>query len=178
MKSPISQTVVAITHSPWIRLDYHAKGFAVGLFVSLSQDAAGVIYTVQHTPDTPDQSFERQVSIARVTTTATVTDVGHGLVTGDNVMVQASGDANLDGDHDITATGPDTYTYTVSNTGLTASLPTCRLNSFRVFPHHDLAALSAKADGNYAFPPMMCRLNVTALGAGKVTLSVVQGEGR
>lgn len=178
MKSPISVVVAAVGNSRWITLDYHAKGFAVGLFVSLSVDAAGVTYTVQDTPDNPDITSQRQVSITRVTVTATVIDPDHGLNTGDNVTVVNSGDPNLDGNYDITVVDANTYTYVVANTGLAAALPGVKLNSFRVFPHAQLAALSARAQGNYGFPPVACRLRVSALGAGKVTLSVVQGEGR
>lgn len=41
------------------------------------------------------------------------------------------------------------------------------------FPHPTLAALSANADGNYAFPPTACRINQTA-GVGSTTLNFIQ----
>jgi len=42
------------------------------------------------------------------------------------------------------------------------------------FPHPTLAAQSADADGNYAFPPIACRLNVTASSGGICRFHVVQ----
>lgn len=41
------------------------------------------------------------------------------------------------------------------------------------FPHPTLAALSANADGNLAFPPTAVRLNVAA-STGTVTLNLIQ----
>ena len=41
------------------------------------------------------------------------------------------------------------------------------------FPHPTLAALSANADGNYAFPPTACRINQTA-GVGDTILNLIQ----
>lgn len=41
------------------------------------------------------------------------------------------------------------------------------------FPHPTLAALSANADGNLAFPPTAVRLNVSA-STGDVTLNLIQ----
>lgn len=42
------------------------------------------------------------------------------------------------------------------------------------FPHPTLAAKTANADGNFAFPPLGVRLNQTA-GAGSAVLVVNQG---
>ena len=39
-------------------------------------------------------------------------------------------------------------------------------------PHSTLAAKSTSADGNYAYPPISCRLNVSA-STGSVTMTVV-----
>lgn len=66
-----------------------------------------------------------------------------------------------------------TVTYTVQHTyddpfaaGFTAAGATW-------FDHSTLAAKSANADGNYAFPPRAISVNVTA-GTGTVTVNVVQ----
>lgn len=43
------------------------------------------------------------------------------------------------------------------------------------FDHSDLAALTANADGNYAFPAMATRIDVTA-STGSVDFYVTQGK--
>ena len=42
------------------------------------------------------------------------------------------------------------------------------------FPHASLAALSASANGNYAFPITAARLNVTAYTSGSATVTALQ----
>ena len=42
------------------------------------------------------------------------------------------------------------------------------------FPHPTMEDLVANADGNYAFPPTACRLNVTISSGGDVRLNVIQ----
>lgn len=42
------------------------------------------------------------------------------------------------------------------------------------FPHASIAAQTADKDGNYAFPVMAIRLNVTAWSAGTATFTVIQ----
>lgn len=56
------------------------------------------------------------VSIARTDTTATVTHTGHGLATGMKVVIRGADQQEYNGVHQITVTGTDTYTYTVSGT--------------------------------------------------------------
>lgn len=41
------------------------------------------------------------------------------------------------------------------------------------FPHPTIAGASANVDGNYAFPPTACRLNIAA-NTGTVNFNVVQ----
>lgn len=45
------------------------------------------------------------------------------------------------------------------------------------FTHATLAAQTANATGNFAFPVRAARLNVTALTAGSVTMTVIQAGG-
>lgn len=44
------------------------------------------------------------------------------------------------------------------------------------FPHTSVAAKTANADGNYAFPVRAIRLNVTTYAAGTATLTILQGR--
>jgi hypothetical protein len=186
MRSPIKQTVTPTASGgafgPWIPIDYLQRPFNVGVFVSLSQDASGITYSVEHSPDNPNPTkltANPVASLTRTTTTATLTFTNpHGLVTGDSVTVYNSGDPNLDGTYTVTATSTTVVTYTVANTGATAGGPYTQAVPMRVFPHDFMAGLTARADGNYAFPVMAIRLHVTAWTAGSATLELTQGYAR
>jgi hypothetical protein len=185
MRSPIKQTVTPTAAGgaagPWIPLDYLQRPFNVGLFVSLSEDASGITYTVEHSPDNPNNIKGNTVaSLSRTTTVATLTmSLAHGLVTGDSVTIYNSGDANLDGTYAVASTPTATsLTYTVANTGATAGSPYTQAVLMRVFPHDFMAGLTARADGNYAFPVMASRLHITAWTAGSATLELTQGYAR
>lgn len=177
MRSPLSVTQSAAGASPWLVLDYLQRPFNVGLFASLSFDG-NLTYQVQHTPDNPNKF--KGVTLSRTTTVATATfAAAHGLNVGDSIVVQGSGDANLDGTFAVASVVDATHlTYTVANTGLAADTGHAKACLMRVFPHAYLTALTAKADGNYAFPVWATRVNVTAYTAGSVTLEVVQGYAR
>jgi hypothetical protein len=192
---PIRVTVTAVGNSQWIPLDYLQNAFAVALAIIPWSTVTGTpSYTVQHTFDdlgAPKLQTDL-VSISRTTTTATVTDLGpdglgHGLSTGDNVILWGTNSTNLDspktavaneqGDlgWDVTVTGNTTYTYTVANSGPTAAQGYVR--RLRVFSNDDsrLVAASTRVDGNYGFPPRACRLKVTTQAAGAVDFLVLQG---
>jgi len=64
-------------------------------------------------------------------------------------------------------------TYTVEHTFEDVFDPNFNPATATWFPHPTLAALSADADGNYAYPPVGVRLNQTA-GAGSAILTLVQ----
>jgi hypothetical protein len=180
---PIKVTQAAAGASPWIPLDYLQRPFNVALAVSLSEDASGITYTVEYTPDNPNPGRKESnpvVSLSRTTTVATLTLANnHGLVTGDSVTVYGSGDANLDGTYAVAST-PTTksLTYTVANTGATAGANSTQAVLMKVFPHDFMAALTARADGNLAFPVMAVRLNNTAYTGGSSTLNILQGYAR
>jgi hypothetical protein len=186
MRSPLKQTVTPTAaggaFGPWIPLDYLQRPFNVGLFVSLSQDASGITYSVEYSPDNPNagKSVANPVaSLSRTTTTATLTFTNpHGLVTGDSVTVVNSGDPNLDGTYTAAATSTTALTYTVANTGAAAGSPYTQAVPMRVFPHATLVALLVRAAGNFAFPCWAVRLHITAWTAGSATLEVNQGFGR
>ena len=187
MRSPIKQTVTPTAaggaFGPWIPLDYTQRPFNVALMVSLSSDAAGITYSVEYTPDNPNQGKSTRnnlVSLLRAAAVATAVFANpHGVVTGDALKVYNSGDPNLDGDQAITAAPSITsLQYACGNTGLLVASPYVEAIPIRVYPHATLVALAAKAAGNFAFPCMACRLHITAWTAGSATLEVIQGYGR
>lgn len=168
-----SVTVSSAAPSAWIPVDTNRLPFNVGFGCTIAEGTTAT-YTVQHTFDSLGDA--RPCSISRSTTTATVTLVGHGLAVGDSVIIQNSGSTNLDGTRVVAAVSDaDTFTYTVSNTGATASVLGTLATILRVFDHPDVAGETAKADGNYAFPCTAIRLNVSAYTDGAVTLTVAQG---
>lgn len=64
------------------------------------------------------------ISITRSGSTATVTHTAHGLATNDWVIVRGAAQGEYNGDKQITVTGTDTYTYTVSGTPTTPATGT------------------------------------------------------
>lgn len=66
-----------------------------------------------------------------------------------------------------------TATYTVEHTFDDVFASTFTPGSAVWFPHSTLVTKSANADGNYAFPPIACRLNVTISSGGTCTMIVV-----
>lgn len=187
----VAVDLAAAGNSPWIIVDWNATAFGVGLFATITS-GANLTYKVQHTGD---NNRRRTITISRSGTVATVTDVDHRLSVGDAVNIGNSGDANLDSQvlatvgyggtaanqpiaYDVASiVDANTYTYTVANTGNTASgMGTYGIN-YRVFDHPNMTGLVAKSDGNYAFPIRACRLKCTAWVSGKVDLMVIQGPG-
>lgn len=170
---PVQVTLSAAGNSAWIPVNRIQPGsFKIGLAVYLSSGAV-LTYRVQHTLD-HQQDF-RPVTIARSTTVATVTDVAHKLSVGDSIVVSASGSTNLDGTYDVASVvDADNYTYTVANSGATAGSVNSQVKSYRVLSHTSLVDLTARADGNYEFPPVMIRLRVTAYTSGSAILDVIQ----
>ena len=159
--------------SRWVTIDSMQPAFGVGLGVSIAYGAVSPVYTVQHTFD-PTDGQARQVSIAcTASTTVTVTDVAHGLSTGDSVTINATSNSAINGSFDVTVTGADTYTYTTTSTTYNG-MANCL--SFRVYPHAILVNQNARADGNYAFPIYACRVKLVS-GTGTISLSVMQGTG-
>lgn len=180
---PVYLTLAALGDSKWVTINYLQNAFGIGLGVTLSSDA-NLTCKVQHTFDDPVDDSKRLVSIARSGTAATVTDNLHGLSTGDSVIIQNSGDPNLDTNSDIgadiTIVDANSYTYVVANTGAAASGSNVWLKSFRIFDHSTLTGITGannRSDGNYQFPPLMVRFKTTAYVAGRATLAIIQGMG-
>lgn len=181
MKVTVSPVAVGGARSPWLPLDYLQRQFNAGLFVSLSADATGITYSVEYTPDNPNNikgnSF---VSLTRVTTVATLTmALPHGLVVGDAVKIYNSGDANFDGDQTVaTVPSPTSLTYAVANVSVTVGGAYTQAIFMRVFPlAAALTAATTKQSAMLGTPAWAVRLNVTAWTTGSATLEVVQGLG-
>lgn len=163
----------AAGRSAWIPLNRLQNNFNVGLAVVLSSGAS-LVYTVQHTFDDL-YAFASGKSISRTTTTATVTYTNHGLSSGDWANVQDTGDSNLDGLFTVTYINANSFSYTVSNTGVTAA--PAKVAIARVLPNITLDGLTVNADGNYINPVTACRLYVSTYVSGFADLLVQQGFG-
>ena len=59
--------------------------------------------------------YQESVTISNSGTTATVSHTGHGMATNDKVEIRGSEYAQNEGVHQITVTGVDSYTYTMSS---------------------------------------------------------------
>jgi len=200
---PVRITVTAAGNSQWIPINYIETAFAVGLGVVPWSTATGLTYNVQHSFDDLDQTrvAGNSIQITRVGTTATVFDpgpdgLGHGMSTGDNVIIGGSGPPfdtlrtgvgiqNGDLGADITVTSNTAYTYTVANSGPLADSGAAWLRRMRVFPHATLNSgtgnpglTGLRADGNYAFPVRAIRLKANTLTGGAVDLLILQGSAR
>ena len=180
---PITVTQSAAGASPWQPLDYLQRPFDVSLFASLSEDASGITYTVEYTPDNPNPRRKERnnvASLSRTTTVATLTLTNnHNLVTGDSVTVTNSGNANLDGTYPVASTPTaKSLTYTVANTGATVGGPYAEAILMRVFPQGNLAGLTVRASGFFSSPCMAVRINNTAWTAGSSILEILQGHAR
>jgi protein involved in polysaccharide export with SLBB domain len=182
IRQVVTPTLSGGAYGPWIVLDYLQRPFDVALFVDLSEDASGITYSVEYTPDNPNTGKLTQnnvVSLTRVTTTATLTFLNpHNLGVGDSVTVTGSGDATLDGTFAVASTPTTTsLTYAVA-TGTAQGSVYTQAVPMTVFPHETLVALTADASGNFAFPCAACRLHITAWVAGSARLTVIQGYAR
>ncbi|HEY6018965.1 MAG TPA: hypothetical protein VIY48_03455 [Candidatus Paceibacterota bacterium] len=170
----------AVGPTPWARVNAFQKNFKVGLSVTLWQ-GGNLTYTVQHTFSNLQPEQFHPVSISQTLTTITVTDsgvngLGHGLVAGDYVKLQSTGDLTIDGEYTVATTPSDTtYTLTSAVSQSATGGPYSLALGARVFPHASLAAQTARASGSYDFPVSAVRLNITAYTAGRAQLEVIQG---
>ena len=170
---PISVRLSAAGASSWIPLDRLAQDFWASIGVSLSSGAS-LTYSVQHTTDDVHETFT-EFSITRSTTTATVKLVRHGLSVNDWVMGEGIG-APFDGEFAVASVADaDTFTYTVTDSGLAARV-NGRLHKARVVNHDLLTTQTASAESNYAFSPVAVRLKITTYASGTADLKVIQGN--
>jgi hypothetical protein len=175
-------TLLAAGNSKWCPLDYYHNPSSVSLLFSPNADGVGITAKVQYTHDDPQ--FMRPVtSLTRAGTVATIIDPDHGLSSGDCLMVFNSMDPNLDTiggvGTDVTVVDKDTYTYAVANTGILVANPAfVRVVTLRVDDHPLMTGMTARTDGNFAFPVRAVRLRSTAYTSGGASLTVTQGVGR
>lgn len=187
MKSPVSVVLAAVGTSIVVPLSYLSNGIAIAVAGLLSSDNSGITYSIQHTMDDMTDDACRSVLISRTTTTATVTDPLHGMVSGDTVIIDNSGDANLDSPVDaqkrpfpiqVTVTDVNTYTYTVANTGAAASKPTVRAKRQRWFSLTALTGATTRIYQAFTGQPITgLRLIITARTAGSVEMLIIQTSG-
>lgn len=186
---PVDVNLKAIGFSPWVPLDYLQNGFSVGLGFSVSAGAS-LTAQVEHTFDDLLQN-NHPVQITQATTVITVVDTGftqqfsgadsaggHNLSVGDSVQIEGSRVLGMDGLFSV-VTVPNNTSYTL--TSLVSQSATAdsgvQAASARVHPHATLINLVARADGNYAFPPMAVRLRLSAYASGIASLMIRQGMG-
>lgn len=175
MKSPLVVSQAAAGASAWARVDFQQRPFVVGMFCSLSEDASGITFSVEHTPDNPDLFVP--ITAARAGTVLTITTAApHGLVTGDAVTLNNS---SFNGQYPVAST-PSTTTLTVAvpNAGPTTDLAISRAALCRVFADATIAAKTARIYGSNLVPVLASRINNTAWTAGTSYLEIVQGHAR
>lgn len=186
---PVSVSVIgAAGNSAWIPVNALGISPTLSLAASLTEDANGITYSVQHTYQDFGPDALVPVAIARVGTVATVTfNNPHGLVTGDSLIVQGSGSAVLDSQvdaggrpigWDVTATSPVALTYTVANSGPVAALPSAQAMGHRVFSVTALTTQTTRQFANLPFAVAAVRLKVTLWTAGGAILDVLYPMGR
>lgn len=184
---PSIVTLNAIGVSPWIPVNYKQLVFGVGLAIIPSSNIAALTCKAQLTFDDPGPDSAHSVSVSQTLTTLTVTDpggyqsggaaFGHGLSVGDSVTLTQSGLPGVDGTWPVASVvSQNQYTITLPGSASQSSAFTMA-QPFRVFDHASLTAVSARANGSIGFPVAAVRLSVSAIGAGYVSLAVLQGEG-
>ena len=173
-------TLAAAAAGSWLPLNVKQTPFSVSVAVLFNSAASGITYTVQHTFSPLDTRQKANISRAGTTVTVTTKD-HHGLSTNDSVIIQnantLTGAVGLDGTYTVTVSSATVFTYTSGTNGtVTYGLYDAEITPLVVFNHADLVNKTAAADGNYAFPCMATRLNVSAYTAGDVTFRVIQGQ--
>lgn len=164
---PVRVRLSAAGFSDWIPLNRMSNSFGIGLGVELSSNG-NLTYSVQHTFDDIYEEADRPLS--RSTTSLTVNKVNHGLSTSD--WVKIAGSPIWDGQYAVASvTDQDNFVVTVANSGVTSGIG--RIQTARVFNHETLVSQTARADGNYQFPPRACRLIVSSYTAGYVDLNMI-----
>jgi len=182
MRTEVVVSLAALGASAWVPVNYHQRNFKLSLAATMDNGAAlGTgTWKIQLTDDDPNLSLPiTPTSITRAAAVATVVQPGHGLRTGDCVIVFGSGDpVNLDTQgSDVTVVDANTYTYAVPNAGLLAALPTVRLITLRVLDHATMTGLTVATYGSLEDPVRAVRSRVTVAGAGNLRLVVTQAQG-
>lgn len=175
---PAHVSVGATGPSNWVVLDYLEAGFGVG-YVCNVQEGASLTYKVQH-----GFLLGEPISLAnltRSTTTATATwrvgtdDYSASVLmkSGDCVLMSGYG-APFDGVYTVTVASGTSFTFTVANSGLSAStLGRCQRVS--VVDDPVVVGATTSQESNIGFPCWAIRLNATAYTSGAVGMAVFQG---
>lgn len=176
---PTSVTVSTISASPLIPLDNTLSTANIGAVVDFNSAAATVTFSVEHTYD--DLMQVKYATISRSTTTVTVTTVAaHQLSTGDVVVVRnanaRTGAAGLDGTYTVTVTSTTAFTYTSGTSGTVSTTAGIEVTLLRMQVSSQFSAKTAATEGSFTVPITALRLNVSAIAAGAITLTVVQGR--
>lgn len=176
MKSPVVIANGAAGPSLWARVDYLQRPFVEGLFCSLSEDASGITYNVEHTPDNPDKLVPYTAVRAAAVLTLTFAS-NHGLVAGDSVQIYNS--VLWNGNYTVaSAPSPTTLTVAVANSGVTADVPQAVAALCRVFIDNNFNAKTTKQANANVVPVLATRINNTGWTGGTSYLEIVQGYGR
>lgn len=177
---PIAVTLGAAGFSDWVLVDRNKPWFGIGLDAVISSGAS-LTYSVQFTLDNFRENRTENFSIARVTTTATVTKTGHLLTAADWIALSGTVVAPFIGSRVnqwavASVVDADNFTFTVANSGATAVAlgSGCFIQTARIMPHDTIAAETTSQSGNFAFPPFAYRLAVTSYTSGSVTLTGIQ----
>lgn len=173
---PVTQRLSAADFSPWVPLNRLSKGvFAVGLGVVISSGAS-LTYSVQQTMDNVYDRTE-EFSVARVTTTGTVTLTNHGLSVDDWVLFSGAAAPfnTAKGFAVASVVDANSFTVTVANSGITsiASGSGVYLHKARVQAHDTMAAETTSQTGNYAFPPFATRFIITTYASGFADFTII-----
>ncbi len=167
-------TQSALGATAWVPVDPTISPFSLDINCVCSSNISAT-YQVQYTTD----DFMRfiPVVVTRATTVATLKLTNHGLTTSDTIIVQNTGDSNLDGTFAVASVvDQNTITYTVANTGKTLSENTAQAAVVHVTVHATITGKTATFEGSQATPITAIRLNVTVFAAGYITMILNQGR--
>lgn len=127
----------------------------------LDEDANPVIGARVFMPVTSSAGgwpYQDTVTITRSGATATVTHTAHDLTTGDYVDINGANENEYNGTHQITVTGANTYTYTVSGTPATPATGTIDSTFVVIFGLTDNAGQISSTYAYDASQPVSVRI--------------------
>lgn len=175
MRTQVQATGSTAAESPWVPVSDSQNPFNVALYALPAQDFAATSYLFQVTPD--DSSAVHQASFTATGTTATVTDPGHGLTSGDS-LVAAGSNSTADtypNAVDVTVVDDNTYTYTTGAAppakGI-LNVTTMRVVSFGT------VVTTGKGDALLQTPARAVRVKLAGWTVGILNLLVIQAASR
>lgn len=175
MRTQVQATGAAAAQSPWVPVSDSQNPFNVALYALPSSDFAATSYIYQVTGDDPQG--KHQATFTTTGTTATVTDPGHGLSTGDSLVAQGSNSTadSYPNAVDVTVVDVNTYTYT------TGAAPPAKgilyVTTMRVLPF-GAAVTTGKGDALLQTPARAVRVKLAGWTVGILNLLVIQAASR